>query len=90
MPRTKPPIIQTKLIPVGFVQIPGVEMQPNGKGGFTMKDPGIISYPKPLSPAQMFASYGGMAGTGKSKARDPKKMRAAALKRWRKHGKNYD
>lgn len=34
--------------------------------------------------APLLGSKGGKAGTGKAKARDPEKMRKAALKRWKK------
>lgn len=33
---------------------------------------------------------GGKAGTGKAKARDPEKMRAAVNKRWEKHRKQKE
>lgn len=47
---------------------------------FYMNDEALISKAMALLGAK-----GGKAGTGKAKARDPEKMRAAALVRWKKH-----
>lgn len=47
---------------------------------------------KAISPQEAVKNYlsqigkkGGKSGTGKAKARDPEKMRAAVNKRWAKH-----
>lgn len=73
-------IVKTKILP-------GVEMLDDGRGGFILKQPPAVEWPSLTEAARAFGQAGGMAGTGASKARDPEKMKAAALKRWASHKK---
>ena len=76
---------KAKMIPSANVLVPGpgYTMEPNGKGGFDIKPAPDIAWPASRSMGRL----GGMAGTGKAKARDSKTTRAAARKRWDKKRK---
>ena len=83
MPKPKNKGVSAKILP-GYEMIKG----PDGK--FALQSPPAVPWPTPPGPeeaARAFGRMGGMAGKGKSKARDSKKMRKAALKRWKNKGK---